>query len=123
MPMGLLGFEKFKRYRLYSRPAHAPFLWYRALDTPKLAFLVLSPFLVLPRYNPDISDEDAEFLGLSGPQDALTFNIVTIRGPRDATINLKGPILMNRHTLQAKQVIPLNATEFAVAHPLPFKAH
>lgn len=123
MPLGLLGFEQFKSYRLYSRPSQEPFLWLKALEDPKLAFLVLSPFLVLPSYSPKISDQDVEFLGLSGPEDALIFNIVTIRRPQQATINLKGPIILNRHTLQAKQVIPVNASTFTVAHPLPVQAH
>ena len=36
-----------------------------------------------------------------------------------ATVNLKGPIVVNRHTLRGKQVIPTNAPKFALQHPLP----
>jgi flagellar assembly factor FliW len=121
MPLGLFGFERFKRYAFFSRPAQEPFLWLKALDDPKLAFLVMSPFLVLPSYSPDVSDDDVNFLAIKSPEDALVINIVTIRGPQQATVNLKGPIILNRHTLQAKQVIPLNASALTVAHPLPLQ--
>jgi flagellar assembly factor FliW len=48
---------------------------------------------------------------------------VSLRGDGRATINLKGPIVLNRQTLIAKQVIPLNATTYSVAHPLPLRAY
>jgi flagellar assembly factor FliW len=121
IPFGLLGFERFKSYCLFTNPTEEPFLWLQVAGDPKLAFLVMSPFAVLPTYQPEIPDEDAEFLGLKSSQDALIFNVVTVRGPRQASINLKGPIVLNRHTLVAKQVIPRNATEFSVEHPLPIQ--
>jgi flagellar assembly factor FliW len=119
MPLGLLGFEQCKRFTLYTRPAEEPFLRLQAVGNPKLGFLVISPFIALPEYQPTIPNEDARFLGLEGPEDALIVNIVTVRGPKEATVNLKGPIVLNRRTLTAKQVIPLNAPNFSVAHPLP----
>ena len=121
MPFGLLGFEQVKKYRLLASPEEAPFLWLQTADDATIAFLVVSPFLVLPAYQPDIPDEDAEFLGLQKPDDALIFNIVTLR-ENGGTVNLKGPIVVNRHTRVGKQVIPTNATKFAPQHPLPVMA-
>jgi len=121
MPFGLLGFEQVKKYRLLASPEEAPFLWLQTADDATIAFLVVSPFLVLPAYQPDIPDEDAEFLGLREPDDALIFNIVTLR-ENGGTLNLKGPIVINRHTRVGKQVIPANATKFALQHPLPVLA-
>ena len=113
-PFGLLGFESFKRYLLLARPEEAPFLWLRVLERPEVAFLVVSPTAVTPDYTPEISDEDARFLDLRTPADALIFNIVTLRGQNDATVNLKGPVVVNRRTLIGKQVIPLDASDFPV---------
>ena len=121
MPFGLLGFEQVKKYRLLASPEEAPFLWLQTDEDATIAFLVVSPFLVLPAYQPDIPDEDAEFLGLQKPDDALIFNIVTLR-ENGGTVNLKGPIIVNRHTRVGKQVIPTNATKFALQHPLPVMA-
>jgi flagellar assembly factor FliW len=56
---------------------------------------------------------------LKAPNDALLFNIVTLRGPSRATLNLKGPIVINRHTHMGKQVILANASNYSVEHPLP----
>jgi flagellar assembly factor FliW len=122
LPLGLLGFERCKSFTLFARPEEEPFLWLQAVGNPKLAFLVMSPFIAVPDYLPAIPEEDAQFLGLEGPEDALIINIVTVRAGRQATINLKGPIVLNRRTLKAKQVIPLNASELSVAHPLPIRS-
>jgi len=122
MPLGLLGFERIKQYALVGRTAEEPFLWLKMLEDPKLAFVVVSPFLIDPAYGPNIPDEDRKYLDLQGPEDTLIFNIVKIHGPRQATVNLKGPIVLNRRTLVAKQVIPVNASDFSVAHPLPLQA-
>ncbi len=119
MPLGLLGFEHCKSFNLGARPLEEPFLWLQSAGELKVSFLVMSPFVVLPDYRPDIPDEDAQFLGLATAEDALIFNVVTVRGPQQATVNLKGPIVLNRRTLVAKQVIPLNAPDYSVAHPLP----
>jgi flagellar assembly factor FliW len=118
-PDGLLGFEHVKKYVLLAQPQEAPFMWLRMIENADKRFLVVSPFQIMPDYQPDISSEDVRFLGLTGPDDALVVNIVTIRPNRPATVNLKGPIVINRHTLVAKQVIPNNAAKFNVNHPLP----
>jgi flagellar assembly factor FliW len=46
-------------------------------------------------------------------------NIVTLRNQGPSTVNLKGPIVVNRCTRIAKQVIPLNAGLYPLQHPLP----
>ncbi len=118
MPAGLLGFEEIKRYVLLSNAEEAPFSWFQVLDDPSLAFLVLPPFDAIPEYEPEISDDDTAYLGLKSPEDALIYNIVTLR-PNHATINLKGPIVINRFTLRGKQVVLQNAPRWSVRHPLP----
>ena len=121
MPLGLLGFERFKRFTLSAHPEEEPFLRLHVLGEPDLAFLVLSPFVVDPTYQPELADEDARFLDLQGPEDTLIVGIVTVRNAQHASINLKGPIVLNRRTLKAKQVIPINGSAFPVAHPLPLQ--
>jgi flagellar assembly factor FliW len=119
LPYGLLGFERIKNYVLLSKPQEEPFMWLQMLDEGRKAFLVVSPFLVLTDYQPDIAEEDVKFLELTDPADALLVNIVTLRGNGQATINLKGPVVINRHTMVGKQVIPNNAMQYEVQHPLP----
>jgi len=45
--------------------------------------------------------------------------IVTFHDSGVATINLKGLIVVNRHTMLGKQVVLANASEYNVEHPLP----
>jgi flagellar assembly factor FliW len=122
LPTGILGFEQFKNYVLLANPDEMPFAWLRVADSASLAFVVINPFIVMPDYAPDISEPDAEFLGLKEPADALLFSIVTLRGPNRATLNLKGPLVLNRHTHTGKQVIIANANNYSVEHPLPVAA-
>lgn len=119
LPAGILGFEQFKDYMLLANPAEAPFAWLRVTENASLAFVVINPFLVMPDYAPDIPETDVEFLNLKEANDAILFNIVTVWGPNRATVNLKGPIVINRHTHVAKQVIIANASNYSVQHPLP----
>jgi flagellar assembly factor FliW len=119
LPFGLLGFERVKNYALLRRPHEEPFFWLQMLEEAKHAFLVVSPFLAVPDYQPDISQQDVDFLGLNTPDDTVVYNIVTLRGSGPATINLKGPVIINRHTMIGKQVIPNNAATFSLHHPLP----
>lgn len=120
MPLGLFGFEEVKRYVLLGKPGEEPFLWLQMLEKPNLAFLVIPATEIAREYQPDISRDDVEFLGLSEPVDALVYNIVTLRGNGRATVNLKGPVVLNRYTLTAKQVVPANASEYPLQHPLNF---
>jgi flagellar assembly factor FliW len=119
LPMGLLGFEKIKDYLLIVNPAEEPFRWLQVKNDEALAFVVVNPFLIAPEYQPDIPQADVEFLGLSSPSEAALYNIVTLHAAQNATINLKGPIVINRNTGIGKQVVIANAAEYSVRHPLP----
>jgi flagellar assembly factor FliW len=104
---------------MLSSPNEYPFLWLQVLEDPNLAFLVISPFEVVPDYQPDIPNEDVQFLGLKQASDALIYNIVTLKRPGPATVNLKGPVVLNRNTLIGKQVVIANAADYALQHSLP----
>lgn len=122
LPMGLLGFEQFKHYALLADPAEKPFAWLKAADERPLSFVVIDPFVVLPDYKPEISESDVNFLGIKEASDALLLGIVTIHGQNRATMNLKGPVVINRHSHIGKQVIISNSVDYSVNHPLPVAA-
>ena len=119
LPNGLLGLEHLKKYVLISNPGEQPFSWMQVLGDSSLAFLVVSPFDVAPDYAPDIPAEDANYLELEDPSDAILFNIVTLRKKGRSTVNLKGPIVVNRYTWTGKQVVLANAGDYSVQHPIP----
>ena len=119
MPAGLLGFEHMKDYLLIAKPGEAPFRWLQVKNNPSLAFVVIEPLYFMPDYQPDIPSADVELLGLASPDDAAVYVIVTVFGPRRATVNLKGPVVINRNTGLGKQVVIANAAQYSVQHPLP----
>lgn len=119
LPKGLLGFEQYTSFRVIGRADEAPFCWLQAVEDPTVSFLVVSPFEVLPEYRPSLSAEDNAFLELTGDTDAIYLNIVTLKPGGRATINLKGPIVINAGTRVGKQVVLANAARYSVQHPLP----
>lgn len=122
LPMGLMGFEQLKDYVLITNPGEEPFRWLEVKNNPALAFVVVEPFVVVPDYHPDIPQPDVELLGLKSPEDAQLFNIVTLHAASNATVNLKGPVVFNRHTWVGKQVVIANASQYSVQHALPVTA-
>ena len=118
LPMGLLGFEQLKDYLLIVKPDEEPLGWLQVKGETSFAFVVINPFLVVPDYRPDIPQADVEFLGLESPENALLLNIVTVHKTGRATLNLKGPIVINRNTAVGKQVVVANANDYSVCHPL-----
>ncbi len=50
-----------------------------------------------PEYEFELDDVEAERLGLREARDAVVFCVVTLRDrPEDSTVNLLGPIVVNR---------------------------
>ena len=118
IPAGLLGLEHIKEFELVVNPAEAPFVWLQSAGVPDVAFLLVPPFVVKPDYQPDIARSDVAALGLESAEDALLFNIVTLRGNAPATVNLKGPIVINRLNNLARQVVLSNAADYSVRQPI-----
>jgi flagellar assembly factor FliW len=95
-PTGIYGFEKFKDYALLDA-SQQPFYWLQSLDVQELAFILINPFLFRPDYRLDVDDRELEEIGLSRPEDALVFAIVTVPPiAAPMTANLQGPVIINR---------------------------
>ena len=118
LPYGLLGFERVKNYSLVVQADEEPFQWLKILEDSRHAFLLLPAAAAVSGYRPNLEDEDIEFLELEDFSDGLILNIVTVRNLGGATVNLKGPIVINRRTWIGKQVVPKNAGKFSVHHPI-----
>jgi flagellar assembly factor FliW len=117
-PCGLLGFEQVKEFKLHAFSDLHPFLWLEAVNGDGLCFLVVPPSYVVESYQLELSDEDTAFLSLANPNDALVLNIATFHPDSSMTINLKGPIIYNRFTNVARQIVPKNASALSIKHPL-----
>ncbi len=123
LPQGIIGFSQYTRAELISMPEHVPFIWMRLHGPAHLDpihFIVLEPGGLIADYEPEIFDEDAEQLGLHDSSDAMILNIVTLRNqqPGDATVNLVGPLIMNRRTRIGRQVVISNYSRYSAHFPL-----
>lgn len=120
LPLGLIGFPDSRTFELLFEPDQLPFRWLRLLGPEELHFVVIEPGGIIPDYQPELYDEDAAFLGIQDPSDALVLNIVTVNHtePVTASVNLIGPIIINRRTGLAKQVVLSNHTRYDARFPL-----
>ncbi len=114
-PEGIIGFEGISYYYLIDS-REGPFYWLQAADYPELAFLLVDPRIFRKDYKLMVKDSDLQALELEMKEDLLDFAIVTV--PEDhskITANLMGPIVINKKTRVAKQVISENE-EYTVKH-------
>ena len=104
-PEGLYGFDDFSDYVLLDAEQQ-PFYWLQSVDDKEVAFVLINPFLFRPDYEVNIANEDLEEIGITSPEKALIFVIVTIpSGGGSMTANLQGPLVINRENMTGKQAI------------------
>jgi len=120
LPEGLVGFPEYKSFELLFEPEQLPFIWLRLHGPDVLHFVVIEPGGIIPDYELELFDEDAASLGLSSAADAMVLNIVTVKPAQQAsaTVNLAGPIVLNRRTGIAKQCVLANHGRYSAHHPL-----
>ncbi len=120
LPQGIVGFPEHKKGEVVHIEEQLPFQWLRLVGPMPLNFVVIEPAGIVPDYTPELFDDDANSLGIQSAEDALVLNIVTVgrSQPATATVNLVGPIIINRHTGLARQVVISNHGRYSARHPL-----
>ena len=118
-PAGLPGFPNAHRFELAPwGPAGSPFLILTSSDDPDVGFVVVPPWVFYPDYEFELDAGTAERLSLAKAGDAVVFAVVTLRDrAEDSTLNLLGPIVVNRFSHEAAQVV-LPSAGYSVRAPL-----
>ena len=118
-PAGLPGFPHAHQFELAPwGPAGSPFLLLSSVEDPDVGFVVVPPWVFYPDYEFELDTGTAERLGLEQAEDAVVFAVATLRDdPADSTLNLLGPIVVNRFTHEAAQVV-LPSAGYSVRAPL-----
>lgn len=116
---GLPGFPAAREFVLEPLGTQLePFCRMRCLDQPGVSFTVMPPGLVFPDYKVVVDEESVERLGLEDAEDAVVLAIVTLSVPPEPPkVNLLGPLVINRRTRAAAQVVQHGST-YGVAVPL-----
>jgi flagellar assembly factor FliW len=77
-----------------------------AVATPGLRFLVAPPAPFFPDYAPEVDEESLSVLASTDPDDLLVLLVITAGvAATDATANLMAPIVVQRHTRKAVQLV------------------
>ena len=121
LPEGLVGFPEHKSFELLYAPEQLPFVWLRLHGPDTLHFVVIEPGGIVPDYELELFDEDAALLGITSTADTMVLNIVTVKPSAQAasaTVNLAGPIIVNRRTGIAKQCVLANYARYSSHYPL-----
>jgi len=117
---GIPGFSSARHFAVIPLPPELePFCRIRCLDVPGLEFVVVPPGLLFDDYKVVVDDEEVERLGLTTADDAVVLAIVTLaRLPAVPTVNLLGPLVINKRTMAAAQVIQ-HDSGYGVSVPIP----
>lgn len=110
MVNGLVGFPEIKKFTLiYDEEKEDPqgsIMWFQSMDTPEFAIPVIRCDIVDPDYAPDVDAECLKPLGELSPSN--TFIVLTVRvpaDPKEATVNMKAPIIINSEANLGDQII------------------
>ena len=116
MPDGMVGFSEDRFLLLH--PDKGPFCWFQAVANPDLAFVVVDPTQYAPEYKVKLTQDEYDKLKLVSGDEIVLLSVVTMaRDPRQITMNLQGPIVINPSVMIAKLIV-LETVQAATWHPL-----
>ena len=116
-PNGLIGLGG-TRWALLARSEESAFIWMHSLDDPELAIPVTNPWRFFGDYEVELSDEEAERIGITDAEQTSVY--VTVRAAEaleDFHANLRAPILIcegrGHQVINHAGELPLRAPLFA----------
>jgi flagellar assembly factor FliW len=113
---GIPGFPTSRHFRLETlAPELQPFCVMRSVSETGISFVLVAPGTLFPDYTIEIDEQHVANLGLESADDAMVFTIVTLGRP--PTANLLGPLVVNRRTKAAAQVVQYQSS-YRAAEPL-----
>ena len=110
-PDGIPAFEQEKRFLALRQPISEPLVFLQSVANPDVCFATLPAYAACPGYQLNMAPEDLAALGLeNGRQpaigsDVLCLAILSLTENAPPTVNLLAPIVVNLHTLRARQAI------------------
>jgi flagellar assembly factor FliW len=120
LPAGLIGLAHIKFLDVVTNDETWPFVELHAKGAEELHFVALEPQDIIPGYHLELSDSDCGLLDLASAEDAIVYNIATVHSmePQFVTVNLIGPVVVNRFTNMGRQLIIANSERYSPRHVL-----
>lgn len=104
-PDGLFGFPQYTDFAIFDINDCKPFKSMRSSQPGGPEFVVVEPLRIFEDYDPLSEFNSLDELELGSPLELVVLSIVTLaEDPRDITVNLRGPVLLNLQTRCARQV-------------------
>lgn len=115
----ILGYEELKKYILIDYDNTSPIKWLQSIEKSDITFPVTIPALFDIQYVFTVPEEEAKRLKITGIEDILTLNIINMPqgNPKDTTVNLLAPLIINMKNRKAIQMILPNE-EYSVREKL-----
>ncbi|MGA1863339.1 flagellar assembly protein FliW [Deferribacter thermophilus] len=114
----LFGFPDLHDFLLLEDDEYFPFLWFHSVEDPNVAFVVLPIKSYFNDYNPVIPKRELKVLQAKDLNELTFFGIVVVPdNPKEATINLRAPLVVNLGKKLAKQII-LDDDKYQIKTPL-----
>ncbi len=115
----IIGYEELSKYTLIDHNENSCFKWFQSAEAGEVAFPVTTTSYFNIEYDFEISDSDAEKIALTSVENLIVLNIATIphSNPKNTTINLKAPIIINVENKKGMQIV-LNDDRYAIRYPL-----
>ena len=116
---GIPAFEDEHEFVVLPYEEGTPYMFLQSMMTPELAFLLTDPFVFFSDYSFELDDENMEKLAINSMDDVLVCTLISVprSGVADMTTNLLAPVVINRHTMQARQIV-LEKTQYTTKHRL-----
>lgn len=104
MAVPMPGFPRHRQFVLVRLNDEGLLYAFTSIEDPELRFLVAPPEPFFPDYAPEIEDEVFAALNTKDP-DRLLLLVVITAGVNETTANLLAPIVVDRDSRRAMQVI------------------
>jgi flagellar assembly factor FliW len=123
---GIPAFEQEKRFVALRQPISEPLVFLQSVGTPEVCFATLPMAAACPAFRLNMAPEDLEALGLERERqpaignEVLCLAILSLTENEPPTVNLLAPIVVNVHTLRARQAIQTDSS-YSHREPLPLR--
>lgn len=116
---GIPGFDIEHEFVIIPYNEESPFVFLQSLNTATLSFIMVDPFTFFSDYEFVLDDELLSKMQITKNEELMVFSFLTIPSEdiSEITTNLLAPIIINKNTLQAKQII-LENTKYTTKHIL-----
>lgn len=116
---GIPAFEDEHEFVIIPYDPESPYVFLQSLATPELAFLMTIPFIFFPDYEFNLDDDVLKKMAIKVQEDILVYTLITIPNGeiKNMTANLLAPVVVNKNTMQARQVV-LERSKYTTKHRL-----